>query len=251
MLDVKNLTKSFGAFKALDDLSMHIPEGAVYGLVGPNGAGKSTLIRCLTGVYRPDSGTVLMEGQRIFENPGIKSRIGYIPDDIFYFPSATMEDMRAYYRSTYPKFDNALFERLFEAFQLPRKSPIRRFSKGMQKQAAFQLAISTRPDVLILEGIHCFHDPRLCRLMYLKLYMNVEPDICLLRRIQRDIKDRGREIDGISMQYLATVKPMYDKYIRNYVNEADVIVARGGKNARIVDILAGYVQDELNKRAQA
>ena len=151
MLDVKNLTKSFVTFKALDDLSMHISEGTVYGLVGPNGAGKSTLIRCLTGVYRPDSGTALMEGQRIYENPGIKSRIGYIPDDIFYFPSATMEDMRSYYRNTYPRFDNALFDRLFEAFQLPRKSPIRRFSKGMQKQAAFHLAICTRPDVLVLD----------------------------------------------------------------------------------------------------
>ena len=151
MLDAKNLTKSFGSFKALDDLTMHVPEGTVYGLVGPNGAGKSTLIRCLTGVYRPDSGTVLMEGQRIYENPGIKCRIGYIPDDVFYFPSATMEDMRSYYRRTYPKFDSALFDRLFDAFQLPRKSPIRRFSKGMQKQAAFQLAISTRPDVLVLD----------------------------------------------------------------------------------------------------
>ena len=151
MLDVKNLTKSFGSFKALDDLTMHVPEGTVYGLVGPNGAGKSTLIRCLTGVYRPDSGAVLLEGQRIYENPGIKCRIGYIPDDVFYFPSATMEDMRSYYRRTYPTFDIALFDRLFEAFQLPRKSPIRRFSKGMQKQAAFQLAISTRPDVLILD----------------------------------------------------------------------------------------------------
>lgn len=81
--------------------------------------------------------------------------------------------------------------------------------------------------------------------MFLKLYMNVEPDICLLRRIQRDIKERGRDIDGISMQYLATVKPMYDKYIKNYVSSADVIVAHGGKNARIVDILVGYVSDEL------
>lgn len=101
------------------------------------------------------------------------------------------------------------------------------------------------PEVLILEGIHSFHDERLCKLMYLKLYINVEPDICLLRRIQRDIKERGREIDGISAQYLATVKPMYDKYIRNYVEQADVIVAHGGKNARIVEILAGYVQDAL------
>jgi len=103
-------------------------------------------------------------------------------------------------------------------------------------------------DVMVLEGIHSFYDERLCELMYLKLYMSVEPDICLLRRIQRDITERGRAIDNISMQYLSTVKPMYDKYIRNYIHQADVIVAHGGKNARIVDIMAGYVRDELTKR---
>ena len=104
------------------------------------------------------------------------------------------------------------------------------------------------PDVLILEGIHSFHDPRLLELMYLKLYMNVDADICLLRRIERDIIQRGRSIDSISDQYRSTVRPMFEKYIRNYVNLADVIVARGGKNARIVEILAGYVSDELHKR---
>ncbi len=104
------------------------------------------------------------------------------------------------------------------------------------------------PDVLILEGIHCFHDPRLLEMMYLKLYMNVDADICLLRRIERDILERGRSIDSISDQYRRTVRPMFEQYIRNYVNLADVIVARGGKNARIVEILAGYVSDELNKR---
>nr|MBR4280120.1 uridine kinase [Clostridia bacterium] len=106
----------------------------------------------------------------------------------------------------------------------------------------------TPPDVLILEGIHCFHDERLLALMYLKLYMNVDADICLLRRIERDINERGRSIDSISDQYRSTVRPMFEKYIRNYVNLADVIVARGGKNARIVEILAGYVSDELHKR---
>lgn len=104
-------------------------------------------------------------------------------------------------------------------------------------------------DVLIIEGIHVFHDERLCELMFLKLYMSVEPDICLLRRITRDINERGRSIDNISVQYLSTVKPMYDKHIRNYINLADVIVAHGGRNARIVDILAGYVRDELGSRA--
>ena len=104
------------------------------------------------------------------------------------------------------------------------------------------------PDVLIIEGIHVFYDERLCELMFLKLYMSVEPDICLLRRITRDINERGRSIENISVQYLSTVKPMYDKHIRNYIELADVIVAHGGRNARIVDILAGYVRDELRLR---
>lgn len=103
-------------------------------------------------------------------------------------------------------------------------------------------------EVLIIEGIHVFYDERLCELMFLKLYMSVEPDICLLRRIARDINERGRTIDNISVQYLSTVKPMYDKHIRNYIDLADVIVAHGGRNARIVDILAGYVRDEMSQR---
>ena len=151
MLELKNITKSFGDFKALDDLSMRVPRGTVYGLVGPNGAGKSTAIRCIVGVYRPDVGSITMDGEIVYENPAMKMRIGYIPDDVFYFPAATLEEMRAYYRGLYPSFDDGLFERLYEIFNLPRKGPIRRFSKGMQKQAAFHLAICCRPDVLILD----------------------------------------------------------------------------------------------------
>ena len=151
MLELKNVTKCFGDFKALDNLSMTVPKGAVYGLVGPNGAGKSTAIRCLLGVYRPEQGEITFNGEKIYENPEIKTNIGSIPDDIFYFPSATLEDMRKFYRGIYPKFDDELFERLYEVFNLPRKSPIRRFSKGMQKQAAFHLSICTRPDLLVLD----------------------------------------------------------------------------------------------------
>lgn len=151
MLELQNITKTFGNFKALDDLTMTVPKGAVYGLVGPNGAGKSTAIRHMTGVYRPDSGAVTVLGQPVYENPAVKETIGYIPDDIFYFPSATLEDMRSFYKGIYPKFDDKLFDRLYEVFQLPKKGPIRRFSKGMQKQAAFHLAICTRPDLLILD----------------------------------------------------------------------------------------------------
>ena len=151
MLEMKHVTKSFGDFKALDDLTLTVPKGAVYGLVGPNGAGKSTAIRHLTGIYRPDSGEITVGGQPVYENPGVKKTIGYIPDEVFYYPSANLEDMRKFYRGMYPGFDDALFEKLREVFALPAKTPIRRYSKGMQKQAAFYLTVCTRPEVLILD----------------------------------------------------------------------------------------------------
>ena len=151
MLEMNNVTKTFGSFKALDDLSLHVPRGAVYGLVGPNGAGKSTAIRCLLGVYRPESGTVMMDSLPVWENPAVKSRIGSIPDEVFHFPTATLEDMRKFYRGIYKDFDDALFDKLQHVFQLPKRTPIRRLSKGEQKQAAFQLTLCTHPEVLILD----------------------------------------------------------------------------------------------------
>lgn len=96
-------------------------------------------------------------------------------------------------------------------------------------------------DVILIEGIHVFYDAAVREMMDFKIYIQVDPDICLLRRVTRDIHDRGRSIDGIQRQYLNTVKPMYEKYIRNYVDYADIIVAQGGKNARIVDMLAHYI----------
>ena len=151
MLELKNVTKTFGSFKALDSLTLTVPKGAVYGLVGPNGAGKSTAIRHMTGIYRSDSGSITLNGQTIYENAKVKATIGYIPDEIFYFSSATLEDMHRFYKGLYPGFDDALFNRLKEVFKLPEKTPIRRYSKGMQKQAAFQLTLSCRPEVLILD----------------------------------------------------------------------------------------------------
>ena len=151
MLELKNITKKFGDFTALQDLSLTVPKGAVYGLVGPNGAGKSTAIRCALGVYRPDSGSITLDGAPVYENPAAKSRIASIPDDVFYFPSATPVEMRAFYRALYPRFDDTLYPELQDVFRLDQKMQLRRFSKGMQKQAAFHLAICCRPDMLILD----------------------------------------------------------------------------------------------------
>lgn len=151
MVEVKKLVKSFDGFRALDGLDINVPRGAVYGLVGPNGAGKSTVIRHMAGIYREDSGEVLIDGQAVYENPAVKARVAYIPDEIFYFTQSTIADMRNFYKSIYPRFSMERYERLRSAFDLDEKRPMRKLSKGMQKQAAFWLALSQCPDIVILD----------------------------------------------------------------------------------------------------
>jgi len=151
MIEIKNVTKRFGTFAALDELNLTVPTGSVYGLVGPNGAGKSTLIRHMAGAYRPDSGEILVDGKPVFENSAIKQQIAWIPDEIFYFPQATVKDMMEYTRGIYPTFDEARFHRIGQAFSISEKQMFRRMSKGMQKQAAFWLALSIRPEILLLD----------------------------------------------------------------------------------------------------
>ncbi len=151
MIEVRNVIKEFDGFRALDNLSMTVPTGSVYGLVGPNGAGKSTIIRHLTGIYRQDSGEITVDGEPVFENPAVKSRIAYIPDDIFYYSNASIREMMDFYRSIYPHFDEQRFKKLGEVFELDPKRQMRRLSKGMQKQAAFWIAVSLRPDILVLD----------------------------------------------------------------------------------------------------
>lgn len=151
MIEVRNVMKEFDGFRALDDMSMTVPTGSVYGLVGPNGAGKSTIIRHLTGIYRQDAGEITIDGAPVFENPEVKSRIAYIPDDIFYYANASIREMMDFYRSIYPHFDAERFKKLADMFGLDPKRQMRRLSKGMQKQAAFWIAVSLRPEILILD----------------------------------------------------------------------------------------------------
>ena len=151
MIEVQNLVKSFSGFRALDGATLTVPTGSIYGLVGPNGAGKSTLIRHLTGIYLQDSGETLLDGMPIYENPEAKVRIATIPDDWYFFPQTSIRDMMRFYKGIYPKFDSQRYESLKEAFALDEKAPIRRLSKGMQKQAAFWLSICCMPDYLILD----------------------------------------------------------------------------------------------------
>ena len=152
MIQVNNVVKTFDGSRALDGLTMKVERGSIYGLVGPNGSGKSTILRHITGVYRPDSGSVLVEGKPVYEDPEVKARIAVIPDELYYFNSASTRDMMRFYRGVYPKFDMERYETLRRAFpEVDEKAPIRRLSKGMQKQSAFWLALCCDPEILVLD----------------------------------------------------------------------------------------------------
>ena len=151
MLEVKNVVKTFDGFRALDGLTMTVPKGAVYGLVGPNGAGKSTIIRHLAGIYRQDSGEVLLDGQPVYENTEAKRRMAVIGDDWYYFPQAGIKEMAKFYAGIYPAFSWERYEKLKQVFPLDEKMMLRRMSKGMQKQAAFWLTVCCMPEYLILD----------------------------------------------------------------------------------------------------
>jgi len=172
MIRVANVTKKFGDLKALDGLNMNVKRGQIYGLVGPNGAGKSTIIRHLTGAFKQDAGEVLIDGQPVYDNVKAKRKIGYIPDDVFYFNQSNMLDMKSYYQAVYPQFDEELFNQLKECFTaVDYKKNIRSFSKGMQKQAAFHLAVCARPEILILDEPVDGLDPVMRRQIW-KILMN-------------------------------------------------------------------------------
>ena len=152
MIKAEELKKQFEGYQALDGVNLHVEKASVYGLVGPNGAGKSTIIRHIAGVYRQDSGQLLVGGEPVYENPSVKEKIAYIPDDLYYFPQADVEDMMRFYKGIYKNFDTDRFEKLKEVFTLVNtKKAIRRMSKGMQKQAAFWLAVCCGAEVMVLD----------------------------------------------------------------------------------------------------
>ena len=198
------------------------------GICGPSGSGKTTL------------------AEELVKAVGASSAV--LKQDAYYldYPELSLAERRKINFDEPGVFDHGLL--LKDVQTLLSGHPVTRKAYDFERYARDDKAEWVQPaDVLVLEGIHAFYDDRICDLMFLKLYINVEPDICLLRRINRDYAERGRSIGSITDQYLQTVKPMYDKYIRNYITKADVIVTRGGKDARIVEILAGYLRDALER----
>lgn len=151
MIKVKNVSKSFDGFRALDALTLTVPKGSVYGLVGSNGAGKTTIIKHLCGIYRQDSGLITIDGKNAYENNAVKSQLCYISDDLYFFPTYSVHDMAEFYRGIYPDWNEERFQKLGEIFKIDPRRKVRRLSKGMQKQVSFWLGISTMPEIMILD----------------------------------------------------------------------------------------------------
>lgn len=198
----------------------------IIGICGMSGSGKSTLAK------------------RIQESLSCTSQI--IGQDCYYrdHPHLSFEErMRINYDEPDIFDHDALYE---DVCVLAAGRPIT--TKGYdyaQHRRADKGTLIQPPDVLLLEGIHMFRDTRLCALMSLKVYMHVDVDVCLLRRIRRDIRERGRDIDNIREQYLTTVKPMNEQYIMKYIQDADFAVMRGGKNVLAIDAISAYLTAKL------
>ncbi len=179
MIQAEHVTKIFRSASApephtaLNDLCCTIPGGCIYGLVGSNGAGKSTFLRLLSGVYRPDTGLLTVDGLPVWENPDAKEKLFYVPDDIYFLPQSNLRKMAHYYKAIYPKFSWQRYENLVSIFGLSEEGNFNTFSKGMRRQAATILALSTMPDYLFFDETFDGLDPVMRRLVKQVIYQDV------------------------------------------------------------------------------
>ena len=159
MIELKNVDKTLGGVHAVDHVSGTIREGMVFGLIGSNGAGKSTLLRMISGVIRPDDGTILCDGAPVFENPEAKAQICFLPDTPYFFPNADIRQMRDYYAMIYPSFNRKQFDALAARFRLDPKRSIHAFSKGMKKQVSILLGLCAGTKYLLCDETFDGLDP--------------------------------------------------------------------------------------------
>lgn len=159
MIELKNVTKGFDNFKVLDGIDLEVRKGTAFGLLGSNGAGKSTILRLLSGIYKQESGEVLVDGESVYDNPAIKRRIFFIDDETIQFTSFTLEELKNYYKGFYPKFSEDLFERLRNTVNLPLRKKLNAFSKGMKRQAIVITALACQTDYLLLDEAFDGLDP--------------------------------------------------------------------------------------------
>ena len=151
MIKAENIDKYLGGVKILDNINLEVKKGSIYGLIGPNGAGKTTLIKCLVGIYKPESGSAIITGENIIENTKVKSRLGYVSDYQYFYPNFKIAEIKEFYKNTYPMWNEERYQNLKKLFKLDENKKIRHLSKGMKTQVSLLLNLSLMPNVLILD----------------------------------------------------------------------------------------------------
>lgn len=260
MIDVKGLTKRFGTVTALDNISFQVDSGSIFSLVGSNGAGKSTFLRTAAGIYRPDAGSVLIDGGEPFENLSVKENVCFISDYPFFPRTATLLDMADLFSHTYPHWDKERFSYLCSCFPLDTKQRILNMSKGMQRQAAILCALGARPTHLLLDEIFDGLDPVMRQLLKRILSGEVSDrgmTVVIASHNLRELEDicdhvglfhRGgvifdRELDDLKLgisRVQAVFRPMPDRSVFDRFN---LVTLR--TQGSLVDFVARGSQEEI------
>lgn len=228
MICVENVKKMFGEFVALENLSCTVEKGSIYGLIGYNGAGKTTLLKMVAGIYKPEEGSILVDGQDVFYNEQVKRKIFFIPDEHYFLSQATLNTMARFYKGFYPNWSDKTYKRLTEIFELNPTKKLNGFSKGMQQQAAIILALSTRPDYLLLD--ECFDglDPikrSLVRQLLTEIMAEKEMSIMISSHNVRELEDLCDYIGVINKNRIIYDSSIYD--MREKINKYRVAFKKG------------------------
>ncbi|MCM1335027.1 MAG: ABC transporter ATP-binding protein [Bacteroides sp.] len=150
-------------FKALDNITLTIPDGCIYGFLGSNGAGKSTLLRMICGIYKTERGSVRIDGEDVFNNPAAKAKVFFVNDETIQYAGFTLDGLARYYASYYDTFSRETYERLVAKIGLPRNKRMSDFSKGMKRQAVVVIGLSCYTKYLLLDEAFDGLDPAMRR----------------------------------------------------------------------------------------
>lgn len=266
MIEIREVTKKYGKFTAVDKLSMTVDKGSVYGLVGYNGAGKTTLLKTVAGIYRADGGSVTVDGVDVFDSADVKRRMFYVPDDLYFNYNSSIEKMAKFYAGYYPKFSFETLDKLCGVFKLDKTARINSFSKGMQRQAAMILGMSTLPEILLLDESFDGLDPakrslmnnmlieyaadRECSIIVSSHNLHELTDICdhiALINGKRIVLDCS--VDDISASRCKFRVVFADEKSRE--NFADFDIKRFDKDGKIVTLSLGGDPEENEKKLNA
>lgn len=227
MIEIKDLSLTFKNadedHEALKAVTLDIPEGRIYGFVGSNGAGKSTLLRVISGIYRPDSGSVTIDETEVYDRPQAKENIFFVSDETVQFSRLTVNDLKSFYQSSYPTFDDKVFDDLISKLDLPRKKPLSQFSKGMKRQAIVAAALASRTKYILLDEAFDGLDPAMRRL--------------IRTMIVDDIFDRGATLI-VSSHNVTEIGELCDKAM--LLHKGEVIFAKD-----IDDVREGFEKVQI------